>query len=531
MGKAKAILVLVSALLLAGCCYDENGKLVSGDCKVKTDGVTFKCDGSSCGSNLILYTGTNVGVWSYKNSGSSSVKFDISVSDLPDKEITIVYTNEGTSNVNLPSISINTALKNEIYPDFSQTYVDDTFNYIPDEIKNFELPELTEQYNEPNFNLTPLYATWNVGNKLNWNVSSTFSPVSRAVTLKKQTKVSSRTVNIWVEDSEYGSGKIDDAKINEIASSISNVYTNVISLTGELWGTHRYSNLISNDQPLNMVFVNLNKDGQPFGTVGYFWARDNYLKTSVVDSNEALAMVVDTETYYLKNSAGIDGKFYILSTIAHELTHAANFYQRDVSMGGTNGYDTFLEEMTAVMMEDIISSKISYNDIGGKNGRYAQWLGAPLYHQNFADWKSSNVASYNVAGSFGAYLLRQYGTKFYKTLLKTSGSSISTIDNAIKVYDSDGLAKALRNWGASIAMFPAATAPKGFGYPEYSDNGFKLEAFDGNTYRQYRKLPTSSPSTLAPNAHFPFLRKTTSGGVYSESFSVPKGVGISVVIK
>ena len=119
---------------------------------------------------------------------------------------------------------------------------------------------------------------------------------------------------------------------------------------------------------------------------------------------------------------------------------------------------------------------------------------------------------------------------FYKTLLRTSSSSTDAIDKAIKTYDSGGLAKALRNWGASIAMF--STAPKGFGYPaRNNDNGFNLAAFDGNSYKSYRKLPTFSPATLAPRAHFPFLRQPTSSYTHNEQFKVPSGVGVSIVVK
>jgi hypothetical protein len=106
---------------------------------------------------------------------------------------------------------------------------------------------------------------------------------------------------------------------------------------------------------------------------------------------------------------------------------------------------------------------------------------------------------------------------------------MDALATALKNYG--GLELALRNWGASIAMFPATTAPKGFGYPaRFNDNGFNLEAFDGNAYRQYRNLPTSSPATLAPNAHFPFLRKTEKN-IYNESFVVPTGVSVSIVVK
>jgi hypothetical protein len=442
-----------------------------------------------------------------------------------DKDITIVFTNEGSTQVALPSISIDKALKNEIHPyeddEESQEEID-TFNHIPDIIRDFEPAEFIEQ-SDISLNQLPLYAkTQSVGNKYNWNVALG-TPI-RSATLQKQTKVNGRTVNIWVEDNEYSSSKISSAKVNEISSSVGIIYASVVSIAGEPWGTHRYTNVIDSDQPLDIVLVNFDNNKQPWGTVGYFWSRNNFKKSTYSDSNEALAIFVDTETYYL----GSNGKSSTLSTIAHELTHAINFYQRNILTGNSNAYATFLEEMTAVMMEDVISSKISYNDV---SGRYTYWLKTPLYQQDFANW-DGEVSSYAVAGSFGAFLLRQYGIDFYKTLLRESGSSLNTLDAAIKKYNNDGLTKALRNWGASIAMFPAATAPKGFGYPARdNDNGFNFEAFDGSTYKQYRKLLTYSPSSLAPHAHFPFLRKPTASYTYNEQLKVPSGVSVSIVVK
>jgi hypothetical protein len=426
-------------------------------------------------------------------------------------------------------------LKDEAYPypySSNREYKEyiDTFNYIPEDVKSFESPALIYNDNEPNFNLAPSYETYSVNSKRKWNVSTSFSPTVRDITLKKQTKVNGRTINIWVEDSEYASNKINDSRINEVLSSVSNVYTNVVNVAGEPWGAHNYGNIIAGDnQPLDIVFINFKNDNTPFGTVGYFWSRDNFLKTGSNGnpaSNEALAINIDTETYYL----GRDGKLSTLTTIAHELVHAINFYQRDVLMGDGNVYATFLNEMTAVMMEDIISGKISsdYNDVAK---RYIQWLDTPLYNQDFSEWKKDDkdATSYSVAGSFGAFLLRQHGMNFYKKLLKANGKSKDALEAALKDYG--GLNLALRNWGASIAMFPAATAPKGFGYPaRNNDNGFSFKAFDGNTYRQYRKLFTSSPGSLAPNAHFPFLRKATNGK-YEESFVVPSGVSVSIVVK
>jgi hypothetical protein len=516
MVKIRFILALLPILLLVGCCIDEDGNYYAGDCPVITEvNTTFQCNGASCGSSLTEYNGTNTSIWSYKNSGTDDVNLKISINATLNKEITIVYTNEGSNYVTMPFIYINQALKNEIYP-----YEEEIFEFREPDFMRDEPPALIKQVIDPNLSQEPSFKVWSEGAQYNWYVA--YGTAFRPSTLRKQLNVNGRTINIWVEDSEYANGKMSAAKIDYIASNVGSVYTNVVSIAGEPWGPHQASNLISSDQPLDIVFFN---SGPQIG--GYFHTINSYRKTSSSNSNEAVAIFICTR--------GAGSERPTLGVIAHELTHAIDFYQRFAVKNDGSQFSAFLGEMRAVMMEDVISGKISYNRAAS---RYKDWLSTPLYQQEFSDWKYSDPSSYAVASSFGSFLLRQYGVDFYKTLFKTySGLSdyrakeIDVLDKAIKVYDSGGLAKAVRNWGASIAMFPATTAPEGFGYPKrLNDNGFDLEAFDADSYRSSRKLLASSPSTLAPNAHFPFLRKTTNNA-YVESFVVPSGVSVSIVVK
>ncbi|MDR1461108.1 MAG: hypothetical protein LBI78_05635 [Campylobacteraceae bacterium] len=513
MGKIKVIFILLFALFLAGCCVDENGNVVAGDCPVPTKEVvnaTFKCNEASCNDLNVSY-GTNVGIWSYKNSGTGIVDLNISVSGIPNKEITIVFTNEGSSQVALPSIPIDKTLKS-LKNEISSFDEHEVFNFKEPDFMRDEPIELIEIDDKSSLRQAPSYKVWSENNTYNWKVLSDFGSTSRPSTLRKQLTINGRVINLWVENSEFNNSNMNTAKIDYIASYISTIYTSVVSIAGEPWGAHKYSNIIASNQPLDIVFCRLN------GAGGYFGSYNNYKTTTYSNSNEAVAIFVSTNMGY----------GYTLSIIAHELTHASNFYQRYVLMGSNHHFNTFLDEMTAVMMEDVIAGNISYNTA---SSRYASWLRSPLYQRDFTDWIYLDANSYAIAASFGSFLLRQYGIDFYKTLFKTNGSSTNVIDNAIKVYDSGGLAKALRTWGASIAMLPALTAPKGFGYPARSnDNGFNLEAFDGNAYKSYRTLPTSSPATLAPRTHFPFLRRAANG-IYEELFRVPSGVSVSIVVK
>jgi len=234
----------------------------------------------------------------------------------------------------------------------------------------------------------------------------------------------------------------------------------------------------------------------------------------------------------------------MLSTAAHELTHMISFYQRDVKMSSSDAYDTFLEEMTAIMMEDVIGNKISSSFNSIKDGRYAHWLNSALYNCDFTDWGNcvASTNSYSTAGSFGAYLLRQYGIGFYKSLLKypvprplsinDRQNSIALLDSIIKTQTSntEGLGRAVQRWGAGIALFPAASSSSDFGYPSRTELGFTLSAFDGDSFKSIRNLPASQPSTLNGYGHYP-VRLNVTTNQYTKTVTVPGGVSVTVIVK
>jgi hypothetical protein len=396
-----------------------------------------------------------------------------------------------------------------------------------------------------NFAVKPLERKdWQVGNQNNWYVMPKTTVETRTATLIKQTNSGNRTINFWVENGEFASGKVTQAMLDSISDKFTNnVYNNVVSIAGEPWGAtglvYSYS-LIDATQPLDIVFVNFDKNNLAGGLVGYFWSLNNMRKNALYpQSNEALVFFADTETLYLYGN----GVNIMLSTAAHELTHMISFYQRDVKMSSSDAYDTFLEEMTAIMMEDVIGNKIAdgFNDVRDSN--YRGWLSAALYNCDFTNWNncnSQNVYSYHTAGSFGAYLLRHYGIGFYKSLLKypvprplsinDRQNSIALLDSAIKEANGEGLARAVQRWGAGIALFPAASSPAGFGYPSRTELGFTLSAFDGDSFKSIRTLPTSQPSTLNGYGHYPLKRNITTYQ-YEETVAVPSGVSVTVIVK
>ncbi|MDR3177407.1 MAG: hypothetical protein LBT96_00330 [Campylobacteraceae bacterium] len=483
------------------------------------------CSGSYCGNNGNSHKGSGVGIWSAKNTEAPSASLDIELSNVANKEIMVVFTNEG-HNVPyyFPNIYVDTSLKKNIYEESTEDF-DETIHFN----KKVDLQKLLEQDDvKKSKSISP--KVWNTGDKESWIIEPYDKRESRTAILVAKGSSSGRNINFWVESSEYQSTKISQDTIRNIANKFVTLYSYAVSLAGEPWGTHGYGNLIAgSNQPLNIVFVNFDNNNKGGGVAGYFYGRNNFLNAE--GSNEALALFIDTETIYAK------GTLVALSTIMHEFTHAINFYQRDILID--DDFDTFLEEMSANMMEDVLSNMISttYSDT---IDRYSSWIkNATFYNVDFSNWKSES-SYYDITASFGAFLLRQYGVEFYKNLFITHSDpsiskaklkSLNILDKVIKPYNnSGGLGRALRHWGASIALLPYNASPSGFGYPRKISGGFTLKEIDGNSYINTRKLPTSSPSVLRPHANFPFLRRATNG-IYKESFVVPQNVSVTIVVK
>ncbi|WP_187360141.1 M30 family zinc metallopeptidase [Chitinolyticbacter meiyuanensis] len=375
-----------------------------------------------------------------------------------------------------------------------------------------------------------------VGNNQIWYVHVDQMETRTATLRRKLTAADGRIINFWVENGEFAGDRLTETQLDTIASRFSTgsnaIYGMVTGLAGEPWGAHSLNDLIGPNQELDIVLVNFDHDNQPYGLMGYFWSYNNFKRsTSTPQSNESLSLYLDTETIY--RTAGDTGLKTQLNTLAHELTHMINFYQRGVVLDNT--FDTFLEETSALMMEDIVGLRIDPDYHPIRDGRFPDWLNQAGYNCNVTTWdddSGSACFSYSVNGSFGGYLLRYYGVEFYRRLLRddSSSNSVTLLDNAIRGVGGLGLADAVRRWGTSIALLPALGTPATFGYPERIDSGYTLPGINGPDYLADRVLPSSVPSMLQGYAHFPVVR-TPAGNSYNETISVPPGTTLSVIVQ
>jgi len=514
------------------------------------------CSGANCGALGNTYAGSGVGVWQATNSGGTAGTVPVSIAGLTGQSVTLIYTNQGAAAQPMPSVSLTTlglpnatgtpvaklsandATGNDANAAFDRQLSD--FNvHALDGYASSAIPGTSALKTQGASNNTVLrpQSVASVGTQRTWNHQQPDGTATvRTATLHQQaTATDGRIVNLWVENTEYGTSKISDGIINTLISKFASggqsVYTLATSLVGQPWGSYSSSaSLIDPNQALDIVVLNIQPDSQPYGRVGYFWARNNFTTSAQPLSNQSLSLYVDSETIYL---GGTDGLNTVISTLGHEFTHMANFYQRGVLHGSQYMYGTWLEEMTAMTMEDVLSSQIdpSFNNV--RDSRFPAWLRS-AYDCSLTAFDpslSSSCPGYPISGSLGGFLLRQYGIAYYTNLLQnfSSTDSATVLGNAIQAGGGAGLGDALGRWGTAVALLPVPGSPSGFAYPARLDSGFSIPALNGPSYSGQRTMPTSVPATLQSFGQFPVARGTKAG-TYSETITVPAYSTVSIII-
>ncbi|MDC2860048.1 M30 family zinc metallopeptidase [Delftia sp. DT-2] len=541
---SKTAIALALGAVLAGC-----GGGGGGGPSGPSSQLTAACSGTACGAaNATTYSGQGVGVWSYTNTTQAEQQIPVGLTNLGSKQVTLIYTNNGDASVPMPALTLTPPAATTATAQKSLSAAPATVNRIPERIRNFK-PRLTAADMQARQSIKPQAAAiLPVGSQRSWFVQPGDSRIeARQATLRRQASVptptGTRTINVWLEDSEYDAAKVSDAMLDTLLQRFTSgsdaVYPLITGLSGEPWGAHSYSNLIDPEQPLDIVFVNFVPDRTPYGLLGYFWSLNNFKQDpanpDLKYSNQSLSFYMDTETLYLDPAEGMTNQ---ISTLSHEFVHMTNFYRRSVQLSkpGTDyAFDTFLEEMSAMMGEDIVAQRVTpgFNSIA--NGRVPSWLSRSGFNCDPAAWSADTAApcfGYDVNGSLGAYLVRQYGVGFYKQLLSntTSTDSLQVLGNAIQQAGGPTLPVAIQRWGANIALLPG-DVPSGYGWPARTEQGFTLAAINGSSLASSRVLPTTVPVNLNARGHFPFLRQPDAQGTYQEQLRVPAGSTLTAVVR
>lgn len=510
-----------------------------------TNAVKATCN--SCGAlDDGTYAGTGTGVWQGVNASQAPVDVPLSISGLKGQTVTLVLTNEGNSPEALPGLNVRASA--EIVATANKAIVEphdgvgDYRSAIDDFNRSGFAKLLDPQTKQPSGimkSMAPL-AAYAVNDQRSIYL---YDQSQRTVKLAARRPAGDGTmVNVWVEAAELSPSAVSDTLVMRMLDKFAapgGIYDMLVRVGGPLWGDHDTTQLLpGSGQPVDIFIVNFDRDHQPYGLVGYFWALNNFKKGTGdrAYSNESLSLYLDSESLYLDGETGVK---QIATVMAHEGMHMQNFYRRGVKMGPDSTFDTWLEEMSALMMEDWASFNIDPAHNAIRDSRYPYYLsynGAGSYNCGLTEWTPMgvNCESYAVNGSFGGFLNRQFGLDFYKALLngppKTKSADI--LDQAIKSRRPDS------STGQELRRFTAASAgliPLGAGIAEYSmparnDDIFRLPAIDPASLGQAnRKLPRAAPQFLQALASFPVIRSKIEG-TYSEVVRVPPGSTLSVVV-
>lgn len=267
--------------------------------------------------------------------------------------------------------------------------------------------------------------------------------------------------------------------------------------------------------------------------VGYFHGLNSFLQSSAPKSNESVSLYLDTETMYLGGSFGLQAS---LMTLAHEGMHMQNFYRRAVLKGSEFAFDTWLEEQSAMMMEDWASFNVNATFNNVRDVRIPDFVATTAYTcplTTFTSGGDNPCDSYSVNGSFGGFLNRQLGLSFYKDLLtrEDSADSKTLLDNAIRAAraDSSFSAEAERFAVTMASLMPSSGGASRYSFPARAEGGFQLPAVNLKPLQAIQSLPTS-PATLAAHAAFVSPRVSVTGA-YTDTVTVPPGTNAWVVIQ
>jgi len=523
---------------------------------VSSNGQTVSTDCSSinCASvNATSYSGNGIGVWKYINSSSQDAVIDLNISGISSgKTATLLFSNGSSSlsnsipskgylsNINLAdlndvSLFSNNTLNNEINLRHSHFASHLDLHTENENARKFlagsRLKVLNSSLEAPNYYYAP-----SIGSSKVWMDTNGGKTDNYNTTLQARCPINyGRYVSIWVDNNSISSGQVTSSAINQIVSSYCGAYgaaAKLTSLLGDFWGPSPYSDTI-NDTPMQDINIAIINNSSTDGWAGYFFGGNTILKSSSYpNSNEANVFFISANQL----SRNIQ---YTLSTLIHESTHMINWYQQTVKAQGQKGYESWLDESSALSSEDIITPSVVKNTDGTGYNPIAT-IDIPRYlitgaGVNYTNWPKLSANNYYMASAFMAYLNRTYGLSFYKNMINCTKPSYTCVDNLIKSNGGTGFAEDFARMGASIfSLMPSNGAPLKYGYPSITDSGYNLQPIDLSGYSSIRPTsasPLSSGFTATTHTYQIDLITTGKSNFTRSGIIVPANTNFILVIK
>jgi hypothetical protein len=387
-----------------------------------------------------------------------------------------------------------------------------------------------------------------------------------------------KTVAVYVDSSVTDSTVT--AKAQAVADKFikngSDIYTWDTSIFGAEWGSTSYTNLISESDIITILLYDIDFDkSTDGGTVGYYWAKDNFLTSSYKYSNNQLMFYIDWPMYSAtlsSESSWTDTGYWaeeIYSTLAHEFQHMINFYQQSVLRNLDPG--TWYNEMCSMMAEDLVADKLGVigprgvSDIASAGTSANEEGRIPLFnlfnYTSVVSWSSSStlieqLKCYSALYSFGAWMGRNYGgANLFHDLVQSSYTDTDGLLYAVNKNggNSETFETLLRKWGAAYLLSDQAdTSSVGTGYVFNGSSAFSsslnsltfnlgpINCFNYKLYstsygynqtgpKVYSSLPSSQ--TLAAGSNIYFAAAASVTGSQSWDITLPANVKLTVVVK
>ncbi len=512
--------------------------------------------------------------------GAFSVSLDFS--DDP-KDVWYILTNPSTnSNLSVPSIglgagyvstdrslSVAKAVSRTMLPDIRQKSGVDEFNRQLPSAFPARYPtsrHLASVSEEIRFDDARLFS-------IDYHGTNHVPAICKKVRTGIDTLNGTKNLYIWVEERSWSpSGDraflVTQQMVDVLADKFlvpgpaNDIYDWVTAIYGEEWGASEWPNLIPDTDDIHILLKDIDGDDSTDGGVlGYYWAKDNYLASSISGSNESLVFYLDS--VLLANPDGTEweaddywpGKQ--ISTLAHEFQHMIHFYQKNVLRDVSS--EVWLNEMCSLVTEDLVADKLmlsgprgvpvagTFDYSGGTPGLLEGRL--PLFNryndQSVNVWLSGDevLRSYATAYAFGAYLCRNHGgATLFNAIMDAQEGDHRAIEAALATSCPDlTFADVLVDWGKAVVLSDSTdTEP----YTSYNNGSWFASSQGGVEYHvgsinleNYSYASQAGPhhtisgtvgrGLKASNAYF----KESSVVRRTYEFSIPDGYVMTLVVR
>ena len=332
-----------------------------------------------------------------------------------------------------------------------------------------------------------------------------------------------RKLNIWVADDCWGTSEgatatkrhavtqamVDALALRFLASGGGNdIYDWDTAVLGPEWGTEagQYSDLIPYDKEITILLADISEDNSDSGgIVGYFWSGNNFRKANVAASNGRIMFVVDAVMYANPSDNGQVGQGgsgwtassywseEVFSTLAHEFEHMIQFYAKGiVARGDGQTSETWIDEMCAQLMEDLVAEKMGIKgprgvvsggagSAGNREGRipdFNRYLSLGL-----SQVEGYTLEDYSFSYAFGAWLLRNYGgAHFLNRVVNSFAIDAGCITDSARVASArdQTMADLLSRWAVAVLGSESYDMPPGY---RYNVGGWLTSTMNGIDYK------------------------------------------------